>query len=38
MKAELLIRDRQDLGDGIFAEFVLWRVPEPVREIGRAHV
>lgn len=31
MKAELLVRERLELGEGAFAEFVLWRVPEPVR-------
>jgi hypothetical protein len=35
MKAELLVRERLELGDGAFAEFVLWHVPEPVR--GCAH-
>ncbi len=31
MKAELLRRDRVELDEDSFAEFVLWRVPEPVR-------
>lgn len=31
MDAELLLRDRVDVGPGIFAEIVIWRVPIPVR-------
>jgi hypothetical protein len=35
MKAELLIRQRTRLADGMFVETVIWRVPEPVH--GSAH-
>ncbi|WP_159718901.1 toxin-antitoxin system TumE family protein [Geminicoccus flavidas] len=35
MKAELLVRQRTRLADGMFVETVIWRVPEPVR--GSAH-
>lgn len=31
MKAKPLVRERIELGDGAFAEFVLWHLPEPVR-------
>lgn len=31
MKAELLLRERQAVGESAFAELVVWRVPQPVR-------
>lgn len=31
MKAQLLLTERHDLGDEVFAEITLWRVPQPVR-------
>lgn len=31
MDAELLLRERVDVGPGVFAELVIWRVPAPVR-------
>ena len=31
MKAELLLKQRQRIKDGMFVELVVWRVPEPVR-------
>jgi len=34
-KAELILRERFQLQQGLFAEVVIWRVPEPVR--GSAH-
>lgn len=37
MKAELLVRERLELGDDAFAEFVLWRVPEPVRGCNHSY-
>ena len=35
MKAELLSRERHNLGDDTFAEIRIWRVPVPVR--GSSH-
>jgi hypothetical protein len=35
MKAELLMRTRVAVGEDAFAEFVLWRVPVPIR--GSSH-
>ena len=35
MRAELLLDERHVLGESLFAEFVVWRVPLPVR--GSTH-
>ncbi len=34
-KAELILKERLELATGLFAEIVIWRVPEPVR--GSSH-
>lgn len=35
LKAELLLKERFELAENLFAEMVIWRVPEPLR--GSAH-
>jgi hypothetical protein len=36
MKAELLLRERQAVGEDTFAELVIWRSPQPVQ--GSEHL
>lgn len=34
MKARLVLRARDEVGDGAFTEYVIWQVPEPLRGSG----